>query len=56
MPKSSKTHKMYEAIKEDEMASGASEEKAKAKAARIAQSRTGKSLATTGKAPRKGKK
>ena len=44
MPKNTKVHRMYEAIKE----SGAS----KAKAARIAQAKTGKSL-KTGKPPKK---
>ena len=44
MPKSSKVHKVYEAIKR----SGAD----KGKAARIAQSKTGQALAT-GKPPRK---
>jgi hypothetical protein len=52
IPKNTKVHKMYEAIKRDELASGASEKAAKAKAARIAQSETGKSLAT-GKKPKR---
>jgi hypothetical protein len=52
MPKSSKTHKIYEAIADEEMAAGVPAKKAKAKAARIAQSKTGKSLAT-GKKPKK---
>lgn len=43
MPKGTKVHKIYEALKRE----GAS----KGKAARIAQSKTGKSLAT-GKAPK----
>ena len=48
MPKNTKVHKIYEAL----VRSGAS----KSKAARIAQSQTGKSLAT-GKAPkRKGRR
>jgi hypothetical protein len=46
MPKNTKVHKMYDAIRRG----GAS----KAKAARIAQSKTGKSLAT-GKAPKRKK-
>lgn len=43
MPKGTKVHKMYEAMREEGMSKG--------KAARIAQAKTGKSLAT-GKKPR----
>ncbi len=44
MPKGTKVHRMYEALRRTGMAKG--------KAARIAQSKTGKSL-KTGKTPRK---
>lgn len=54
MPKGTLVDRMYRAIKEDEMASGISPKKAKAKAAAIAQAKTGKSLAT-GKKPKKKK-
>ena len=47
MPKNSKVHKVYDALTREGMDKG--------KAARIAQSKTGKSLAT-GKPPRKAKK
>jgi hypothetical protein len=46
MPKGTKVHEVYEAIKKGGASSG--------KAARIAQAQTGKSLAT-GKAPKSGK-
>jgi hypothetical protein len=46
MPKNTKVHKMYEAMKKEGMSEG--------KAARIAQAKTGKSLAT-GRKP-KGKR
>ena len=46
MPKGSKVDKVYEALKEKGMS--------KERAAKIAQAKTGKSLAT-GKAPKKGK-
>lgn len=51
MPKNTKVHHMYEAIAEDAMEKGMSAKAAKAKGARIAQAKTGKSLAT-GKAPK----
>lgn len=45
MPKGTKVHKVYDALRDEGMSKG--------KAARIAQSKTGKSL-KTGKAPKKG--
>jgi len=47
MPKGSKVHKVYDALKKEGMSSG--------KAARIAQSKTGQALAT-GKPPKHKKK
>lgn len=47
MPKGTKVHKMYDALKKEGMSSG--------KAARIAQSKTGQALAT-GKPPKRGGK
>lgn len=52
MPKDTKVHKMYEAIAEDAMQHGMSAKAAKSKGARIAQAKTGKSLAT-GKPPKR---
>lgn len=46
MPKGSKVHKVYDALKDKGMSKG--------KAARIAQAQTGKSL-KTGRAPKKGR-
>ena len=47
MPKGTKVHRVYDALKREGMSSG--------KAARIAQSKTGQALAT-GKPPRRGKR
>lgn len=54
MPKGTKVEKMYQAIKRSSKATGMSDKNAKAKAARIAQAKTGKSLAT-GKKPKRKK-
>lgn len=48
MPKGTKVHKVYDALKKKGMSKG--------KAARIAQAKTGKSLATGRKPKSKGKK
>lgn len=53
MPKNTKVHHMYEAIKAAKMASGMSAAAAERHAAMIAQARTGKSLATGRKPKRK---
>jgi hypothetical protein len=52
MPKGTKVDKMYQAIKSSSKKAGMSDKDAKAKAAKIAQAKTGKSLAT-GKKPKK---
>lgn len=54
MPKGTKVHKMYDAIKESQMAHGASKGEAERIAAATAQKKTGKSLAT-GKKPKRKK-
>lgn len=54
MPKNTKVHKIYEAIKDEEMAKGTSKKKAQAKAAAISQAKTGKSLQTGKKSKKKG--
>jgi len=52
MPKSTKVDDIYQAIKKKSLKDGMSKKKAKTKAAKIAQSKTGKSL-LTGKTPKK---
>ena len=52
MPKGTKVDSIYQAIKKKEMKKGSGKKKAQGKAARIAQSKTGKSL-LTGKTPKK---
>ena len=51
MPKGTKVDKMYQAIKSSSKKAGMSDKAAKTKAAKIAQAKTGKSLAT-GKKPK----
>ncbi len=54
MPKGTKVDRVYQAIKHQELAAGASKQQAESKAARISQAKTGEALAT-GKPP-KGKR
>lgn len=56
MPRNSKVHKIYAAIKRKEKRKGLSERAASAKAARIAQANTGRSLATNKKLKKKRKR